>query len=425
MSDLVEIQSVGIGGDGIAVIDGKRIFVPNAAPGDIVRLKMDGPKVRIAEIVTPGSARIAAGCHHHEDCGGCRLHHIAPAALATAKTDWVRIALEQQGLENIPVAPVHTIPPASRRRAELAADWQKGILHIGFHGHNNHHITPIDGCMILSPALMAALPDIEKLAGQLLRTGEKADFHLTETEGGIDVVLTRTRAPDMQDRALIAECATKFNLARISWRTDARHQPEPVCAIRPAIIRFGTAMIELPPASFLQASQAAENIMASWTLEALDGCKNIADLFCGLGSFGLRHAQAGQKVFAADSNPAALQALRTSAKQHQLSSRLEIKQLDLSRQMPPIDIMKKWDGAIFDPPRTGATLVAQALTKAKVPKIVAISCNPATLARDMRIMVDGGYRITSVRPIDQFHWSNHVETVAVLEYPKARRGNQG
>ena len=413
----VTIADIGFGGDGIVRQDDQIFFVPGTVPGDVVRLSPDsGSHAKIAELVTPGPGRVTPPCPQAGACGGCNLQQIDPDLLDRIKHEWVTTALRHQGLPVDHVAPVHRIAPASRRRADLAARRIGTKVYLGFHGQGSDRIVAIDPCLVLAPALIGALPALRTLVETSLHVDEKADFHLTETSVGLDIVITRRRAPDLGDREQIAALAVEHGWARVSWRPQADKDAEPVTTLLPPVIDFGGVSVPLPAASFLQASIEAENIMAGWVLDALKDCRHVADLFCGLGSFALRLAtqRPDRKVFAADANPAAIHALQQGLRQHQLTSRIETQIQDLYRQTPTAETMKKWQGVVFDPPRAGASLVAGALAKSSVPVVVAVSCNPATLARDVRLLVDGGYHLERIHLIDQFLWSSHIEAVAIL-----------
>lgn len=411
------IMDLGASGDGITVCNGQKIFVAGTVPGDeIILSEITGTKGHLKNIMTPGPGRIIPPCPQAGKCGGCQLQYLDPQFLAQAKQKWVANALRQHGLGDVPVLPIRTVPAASRRRAEFVARRRGNKVDIGFHQSSSHDISPVTGCLVLAPPLMAALPGLTGLAENCLRDGEQADLHVTDTETGLDIVLTRKRPLDLADRETMVMLAQRHDWARISWRDDARHDVEPVAAFRAPVIAFGHDRVALPPASFLQAVDTAETWMAELVCAALADCRQVADLFCGMGSFALRLAAAriDRRVLAIDSNPSALAALSAHIRQHG-QGRVQVGKMDLTRQMPAPDIMKSWDGVVFDPPRTGGALVASTLARSSVPIIVAVSCNPATCARDLAVLAGGGYHIDYVQPVDQFLWSSHVEMVAVLK----------
>jgi 23S rRNA (uracil1939-C5)-methyltransferase len=175
---------------------------------------------------------------------------------------------------------------------------------------------------------------------------------------------------------------------------------------------MGRAVVPLPPGAFLQATGAGEEALAQLVTAHVGDAKSVADLFCGVGPFALRLAERA-KVTAADSDEGAVAALREAAKAPGLKPIVGEKR-DLFRRPMLAQEFARIDAVIFDPPRQGAEAQARTLAASKVPVVVAVSCNPATFARDVKILLDGGYRLTAVTPVDQFRYSAHVEIVARL-----------
>jgi 23S rRNA (uracil1939-C5)-methyltransferase len=174
---------------------------------------------------------------------------------------------------------------------------------------------------------------------------------------------------------------------------------------------IGAARVVLPPGSFLQATIAGEEALAALAGGHCGRARHIADLFCGVGPFALRLA-ANSKISAFDSDAGAIEALQKAAKATPGLKPVKAEARDLFRRplMPPE--LRDYDAVVFDPPRQGAQAQAEQLAASKVPLVVAVSCNAATFARDARILVDGGYRLEAVTPVDQFRHTPHVELVA-------------
>jgi 23S rRNA (uracil1939-C5)-methyltransferase len=186
------------------------------------------------------------------------------------------------------------------------------------------------------------------------------------------------------------------------------------------LVVFGDAAVPIPPGSFLQATAPAEQAMADLVLPHLSRAKKVADLFAGAGSFALRLAKRSE-VHAVEGDAAALAALDRGFRQSSGLKRVTTERRDLFRRPLTFKEFDAFDGLVFDPPRAGAEDQSKQLARSDVPYVAAVSCNPGTLARDLSILVTGGYRVRSVTPIDQFLWSPHVEAVALLEKPRRRR----
>ena len=182
---------------------------------------------------------------------------------------------------------------------------------------------------------------------------------------------------------------------------------------------FGGVPVALPPGAFLQAVAEAEGAMAALVGEHLNGAKRIADLFAGCGAFSLRLAEKAA-VHAVEGDAASLAALDRAARHAPGLKPVTVERRDLFRRPSTAKELDRFDGLVFDPPRAGAEAQSREIAKSNVGRVAAVSCNPATLARDLTILLAGGYRLLSVTPIDQFLWSSHVEAVALLEKPKRR-----
>jgi 23S rRNA (uracil1939-C5)-methyltransferase len=179
------------------------------------------------------------------------------------------------------------------------------------------------------------------------------------------------------------------------------------------MLHAGRARIPLPPGAFLQATALGEETLARLVLEAIGEAARIADLFCGIGPFALRLAEQAS-VLAMDGDDPALKAVDRAARGTPGLKPVTTEIRDLFRNPLTTRELDRYEAVIFDPPRAGAEAQARELAQSKVPTVIAVSCDPATLARDLAILVEGGYRIEAITPVDQFKYAAHVETVAVL-----------
>ena len=188
---------------------------------------------------------------------------------------------------------------------------------------------------------------------------------------------------------------------------------EVIATRHPPVVVLGKAAVVVPPGSFLQATAAGETALAALVMESLGRAKSVADLFCGCGPFALRMAER-VKVEAFDSDRAAIAALSTAVKNTPGLKPVTATVRDLFREPVVANELKDFDTVVFDPPRAGAEAQAKQLAKSKVKTVIAVSCDPQTLARDAEILVGGGYALDRITAVDQFKWSSHVETVAVF-----------
>jgi 23S rRNA (uracil1939-C5)-methyltransferase len=404
------IDHIGHRGDGVVASAEEAIFVAGTLPGETVEVDNwpGHPDRRVLiNVETPSLERITPICPHFGVCGGCALQHWQTSAYRTWKRDLVVTALRQAGIP-APVAELIDAHGDGRRRATFHA--RRGthdVLEVGFAAARAHHVIAIDRCPILAPALDGALPAAWTIAEALGPIKKPLDIQATATDAGLDMDVRGSGALTAGATSALATIATKHNLARLT-----RHG-ELVAQARPPTLRMGAATVALPPGAFLQATADGENVLARLVQEACAGAKNIADLFSGVGPFALRLAGTA-RIAAFDIDEPAIAALKRAAQAPGLKP-VTAERHDLFKNPLVPDDLKRFDAVVFDPPRQGADAQAKTLAKSKVPIIVAVSCNPATLARDIRYLIDGGYRFISVSPVDQFRYSAHVEIVARLE----------
>jgi 23S rRNA (uracil1939-C5)-methyltransferase len=420
----VTIEKLGSRGDGLAALDGRPLFVAETLPGERVRVKVAGERAgglrgELLELIEPGPGRREAPCPHFGPCGGCRLQHLDDEFYAMWKRGQVLQALAWRGLETTPVADLVRIAKNTRRRAVLAARHDVGSpegqgLHLGFYGRDSHRVQDVRSCLVLTPGLLALVAPLRAALEPLVGNEERWGLVLSETETGVDLCLQTRRPPQLLDREVLADLAGSSDLARVSWQ-QADDEPEPIVVRRAPVVTFGVVAVTPPPGGFLQPSREGEEALAALVLSGLPGeSARVADLYCGCGAFTFRLA-ARTRVFAVDGDAAALEALQSAARRAGLADRVAGEQRDLARRPLSAEELSPFDCVVFDPPRTGARAQAAQLARSRVPRVIAVSCSPATFARDARILVDGGYRLTSIVPVDQFPWSAHVELVACLE----------
>ncbi len=406
MTTQVTIRSMGAGGDGVANLPDGQLFVPFTLPGEVANVARDKNRATVMALLETSAERQDPACQHFEDCGGCALQHWQDEPYRAWKRKLVVSALKGRGLE-VEVDELVACQPQSRRRATFAArKTEKGVL-LGFNRHQSHEIIDIVECAVTVPEIISRLDDLREV-GALIAPGSKP-FKLaaTVTASGLDLAASGCgKLTDEQRRALTA-LIMKKGFARLS------HEGEIIVEPKKPVIHIGNVPVPVPPGCFLQATVDAEEAMVSLVQAHLGKAKRVADLFCGVGTFALRIAEKCA-VHAIENNAPALAALDRGIRHVQGLKPVSVERRDLFRRpLMPKELLP-YNAVVFDPPRAGAEEQALELAKSKVEKVVAISCNPVTLARDLAILVKGGYRITRVTPIDQFLWSPHVEAVATL-----------
>jgi 23S rRNA (uracil1939-C5)-methyltransferase len=404
----LDITSVGARGDGLAKWQGEQVFVPFTLAGEKVIAKLEGRRgdgltANAVELLSAAPDRVEPPCPVFGRCGGCSLQHMAATSLAQWKRDRLVTALARVGVPSDKIAPLVSVPPGTRRRVSFAFLRRKQDLLFGFNERASNRLVEVDHCLLLAPPLLAIQPALRALLTACLDAGEAGDTMATLTDSGIDLVIRSDHKLDLFAREQLAAFADAHDLARLTW------QSEPVAHRRPAQIMMGGIAVDLPPGGFLQPSREGEAALVKLVMDAMPARGAVADLYAGSGAFSFPLAAAGHAVHAVEGEPASIAALTAAARRGSL--RITTEQRDLAQN--PF-IAESYAAVVFDPPRTGASAQAELLARSGPAVVVAVSCNPATLARDAALLMGGGYRLDIATPVDQFPWSAHLEAVAVF-----------
>lgn len=412
MAETVTIAQLGHSGDGIAETASGRVFVPYTLPGETVEIERakegnGGERAHLSRVVTPSAERVTPPCPNFTRCGTCALEHMARPAYLAWKREQVAAAFAQRGIE-ADVEPTVAVQPGSRRRAIFSAiRAAKGTV-LGFHARGSGEIIPVSECAVLHPGIVAALPLINRIAGVALPRWKEARVTVLAADNGLDVAISGAGKPTREMLDTLGGFGAETRLARLTidgLEVLRARQPE---------LAAGPAMLLPTPGGFAQAVRSAEEALAAAVVAHVGGSKTVADLFAGIGTFTFRLA-AKAPVTAVEGDAALVGAIGHAARKTRGLRKVTAQRRDLfANPLAPAEL-DKFGAVVFDPPAAGAKAQAEMLAKSKVAKVVAVSCNPATLARDARILIDGGYRLTRVLPVDQFLFSAEIEAVATFE----------
>lgn len=392
------IVRVAAKGEG-ATADGR--YAALAAPGDV--LADDGT-------LTHGPNHVAPSCRHFPACGGCQLQHLSEAALVEYVADRVIGAARGQGIESGPVAPAHLSPPASRRRATLHAQAIGKRIVVGFREQGSHKIVDMRECAVLAEALFAIVAPVRRLLEGWGARKLAVDIELALADQGVAMGLKGLSAEGLAQTEALLDFARDTGLARLTL--DSGYGPEDVWEPEPVTVTLGGTPVSLPPGAFLQATRDGEAALVDVAREWLAGATSVADLFSGLGTFAFALAGPQCKVLAVEAARDAHLACQSAARLH--GRPVHALHRDLFRNPLRVEELDRFAAVLLDPPRAGAQEQVDQLAQGKVPRIVYISCNPASWARDAARLIAGGYRLAGLRPVGQFRWSTHVELASLF-----------
>ncbi|MFJ6023988.1 class I SAM-dependent RNA methyltransferase [Brevundimonas sp. NPDC092305] len=411
MSQTFTIARVASQGDGVAETPDGPVFASLTLPGEVVRGDVTEGRLEAMELVQASPERIAPVSPQYGDCGGCSLQHWAARPYLDWKREQVLLALARERIETEVEATVAT-PPGSRRRLALhARRGPDGRAILGFKGRRSWRLVEVRTCPVADPRLEAAIPALTRLADAFLEHPKSAPtLHVTLTLTGLDVDVTGVErrtgfSGDARTKAI--QAAVAADLARLSLAGET------LVMTRQPMVAFGRATVALPAGGFLQAVPQAEAAMVDRAVAAVKGSKKIADLFCGAGTFTFPLAEVAP-VLAADASAAGIAALKSGVPTAKGLKPITAEARDLFRRpMAPYDL-RGCDAIVFDPPRAGALEQVGQIAQTKAATVVGVSCNPVTFARDARVLIEAGFRLEQVTPVDQFLWSAHVELVGVF-----------
>jgi 23S rRNA (uracil1939-C5)-methyltransferase len=403
---------MGARGDATAEGADGPIYAPFALPGERVRAKVSGHRAELVEVLEPSSERQSAACRHFGRCGGCQLQHWREAPYLAWKREQVREALARRGFGGVEVDAVIPAWGDGRRRAGFHAARQGGRVRLGFIERGGARLTPIEQCPVLAPRLEEVAMKLSPLAEAVLPQRGEITLQCLLTDAGVDVAVKGAGRAELLKRdglERLSALAHDLNLARLSI------DGEPIVTRAKPALRMGRTVVTPPPGAFLQATAMGEEVLAQLTCEALADAGRVIDLFSGIGTFALRLAEQAE-VLAVESDEEMLRALKGAA-DGAGGALNEVRTLrrDLLRTPLASLEMKKFDAAVLDPPRSGARLQAEQIARAPIRKLAYVSCDPASFARDLKPLIEHGFTVKRVTPVDQFRWSPHIELVGALE----------
>ncbi|PEQ10251.1 RNA methyltransferase [Novosphingobium sp. PC22D] len=398
MNEPGSIVRVAAKGDGVTA-DGRH--VAGAAPGDM--LLADGTLIE-------GPHHAAPPCRHFSKCGGCQLQHLDETALARFVAERVGNAAEGQGLAVATLGAAHLSPPQARRRATLHAQRIGGRVVLGFREGGSHRIVDLAECPALHPALFTMVAPLRRLlAGQ---RGKRlaADLEMTLCDQGVDLAVKGLAVEGLEATEAMLDFARDNALARLTL--DQGFGPEALWEPDPVTVTLSAVPVGLPPGAFLQATADGEAVLVGAAREWLAGAATVADLFAGLGTFAFALAGPGTRVLAAEAAREPHLACKAAAGRAQRP--VHALHRDLFRNPLRTEELDRFAAVLLDPPRAGAREQVAQIAASRVERVVYVSCNPSSWARDAATLQEGGYRLAELRPVGQFRWSTHVELASLF-----------
>ena len=413
------VQELGQNGDGVVVADEQRLYIPYATPGDEVVVELALTKKNRFQVINhkvtkQGENYAKPPCPHYGVCGSCQLQHLGDNTYRQFKRDKILKPLRFEGFPN-PEPMVQdpiVLPPGLRRRANFNFRCLAHGVELGYHKYHSYELLTLESCHILKPEIVAFMKSLLGIIGQSFPAGMEGEVFITAAHNGLDVnVEVRDRTPlTLEQRELWGQFATHQNLCRLL--VTLKGKEDFILLRETPYVLFDDVPVESNCRGFLQPSFEADQQLTSIVCGLLPQAPSrIADLFCGRGTLSLPLSRYAP-VDGYEMDEPALSALKKAADKSQRPITTFYR--DLFKTPLKEKELALYDVVVVDPPRAGAIEQTQALAASAVPTLIYVSCNPMTFARDARILVEGGYRLEAIQPLDQFRWTIHVEAIAKL-----------
>jgi len=397
---------------GVGETEKGKTLIPYTLPGETVEFERHSYRGKtnfiLKSIEVPSSNRIIPECEYFSRCGGCALQHINEKVYEEFKLQLIQDPLNKNNIQ-ANINPLIIIPKGHRRRAVFEVLKKNDEVFLGFHRFHSHQIININHCPAIEKELSDLIPSLKQAFNKILQNKEKAKLHLTLANNGIDIAFELESYLDFTHKDILSKFAKEHNIARVSFY--ANHSSTLIYQKEKPFIKFEEFEVEIDAFGFLQSSFLSDKIMNEIILDKIKGEK-IVDLFCGRGTFTLPLSKT-HPIDGFDLDNFALSSLKKAASKYSLNI------CATSRDLFNIPLnekeLAKYDSALINPPRAGAKSQIALLSRAKINQICYISCNPQTFAEDAKLLVNSGYKLTELTPIDQFYWSAHIELIAFFE----------
>ena len=385
------------------------VEVPYALPSEIITFQRHEYRRQsnclLKNIEKPSSHRITPECKYFGRCGGCMLQHMDLKTYHNFKLSLVKRALPPEARIN----PIITIPKGTRRRINLQALKKDEQLFLGFYRFHSHQIIDIDSCPAMMSPLSAILIPLKEVLMNILEHRQKAEIFLMHASNGIDMLLELHNLIDIipeQEQELV-DFAKKTGIIRLQFRSSKK--PKVLFESEKPYILLGDKKVTTDARGFMQASFSSDQILADLVEQYLPQEKGaLVDLFCGRGTFALPLSKRF-RVDGFESDATSLEALGKAAE-----GAIMLYERDLFTNPLSKEELRPYRFAVINPPRAGALEQVKTLARSKCERVIYVSCNPESFARDAGILENGGYKLLEVTPVDQFYWSSHLEVVGVF-----------
>lgn len=400
----IEIIGINTQGDGFGVLNNKKVFIPKTYTGDVVDFNIrketkDYISSKLLKIITPSKDRVESDCPYFDKCGGCSFLCLSKDKYYEYKQN----ILKKLGFNTSKFVKIGL---NSRRRVVFGVKNNK----LGFFEKNSNNLIEVDDCILLEQKINILIPKLKLLIKKI----QISEISITSYENGLDFLITLTRELELSENKFLIDFAKENNIISVSYKINDGN-PFLFFQKEQPIMSFDNGVkIELESNIFLQATLEGQKAITNIVVENLKECKNVLDLYCGIGTYTFP-LSSFVKVHSVEGSQDMINILNKNIKLNKLSSKITAECRNLVSSPLLKYELEKFDGIVINPPRNGAKSQCENLVNSNIKKIVMVSCNPQTFKIDSEILLNADYRLLNVVGIDQFFQTQHLEVVSVFE----------
>ncbi len=413
----VKIENIGAMGDGAVIYNGKPLFVPQTAPGDVAEVEIENigsefSRGKLVNLLQAGETRQTPPCPYYEKCGGCKLQHVNEPTYYDFKQGLLNQSLARLGYDGAISDEIVKVQQRGRRRTEFKVAVEKGVVHLGFYENKSHNIVDIQDCIITDEAITSLLPVLREIITSLKKPARIKAVQATKLKSGVELVFTTANPLPQYERDKLETLGENPAIVRVVERSAEDF--ETLYSDDKHYITFGGYDIPLPYGGFVQATEKGQKFLADYVVEHVKPARKIADLYCGCGTYSFPLLQNSDEVFGYEGSQEMVMAMSSTILQNSLEGKLSVASRDLFKEPLSIDELNNFEAVVINPPRNGALPQVKKIAQSNVNKVVYVSCSPATFERDAKELIQAGFKVTNAVAIDQFYWSSHLEVIVVF-----------
>lgn len=414
----LKIDSIRTPGDGVGKHNNKSVYVPFTCSGDEIEAKItDESSSRIQadliELKHASALRQTPPCEYFAKCGGCKLQHVNEKTYDDFKIGIVKDVLRDLGLKDMKLEPFYKVPLNSRRRVDLKVSVEKDVVKLGFFAARSHDVVDVQKCIVAEDSINAILPALREVISSLQKPSIINSVSITKLAEGLDILIIAKSKLTDEDAEAFSQLAKGANIIRLSQTYDALDKSyEKIIDLERAYVTFGETQVNIPVGSFLQATSSSQDKLIEFVVQNLKNSKKVADLYAGCGTFSFPLVKSAKFIGSYEGSEAMVSAIYSSAVKNNLDNKINATQRDLFKKPLNEKELNNFDAVVINPPRNGALPQIKNISKSRVNKLVMVSCSPETFKRDAKNLLQNGFKINSLQPVDQFLYSSHMEIAA-------------